>query len=104
MKAAAVVIILLISLYIQAITGGEYDRKGNEGIMQKMNLPLRQFLTLIGPGQKIKVVSEDSETLFKGTNAKIRDKEELHDREVKHIQPGADVENAGKYVFTIWVY
>ena len=49
----------------------------------KMNLPLQQFLTLVGPAQKVVVVDEEfkqengDEPLFSGPAAKMRDKPEL---------------------------
>lgn len=54
--------------------------------MEKMNLPLKQFLTLVGPAQALEVIEEDeTEPVFKGKAAKIRDSEKLLDREVKLI-------------------
>lgn len=75
--------------------------------MQKMNLPLQQFLTLVGPAQKIVVVDEEfsqergDEPLFKGLAAKLRDKPELLERDVKMIAPtnASPVAN-----FWIWIY
>lgn len=63
----------------------------------KMNLPLKEFLTLVGPAQVLHIIEEgETEPAFKDRSVKIRDHEELLDREVKFIQPAADTENAGK--------
>ena len=71
----------------------------------KMNLPLKEFLTLVGPAQVLHIIEEgETEPAFKDRSVKIRDHEELLDREVKFIQPAADTENAGKYIFKIWIY
>lgn len=71
----------------------------------KMNLPLKEFLTLVGPAQVLHIIEEgETEPAFKDRSVKIRDHEELLDREVKFIQPAADTENAGKYTFKIWIY
>ena len=44
--------------------------------MEKMNLPLKQFLTLVGPAQALEVIEEDAaEPVFTGKAAKIRDNE-----------------------------
>lgn len=73
--------------------------------MEKMNLPLKQFLTLVGPAQALEIIEEDDrEPIFIGKAAKIRDCEELLIREVKHIQSAADVGNSEKYIFRIWIY
>ena len=65
----------------------------------KMNLPLKEFLTLVGPAQVLHIIEEgETEPAFKDRSVKIRDHEELLDREVKFIQPAADTENAGKYI------
>ena len=65
----------------------------------KMNLPLKEFLTLVGPAQVLHIIEEgETEPAFKDRSVKIRD------REVKFIQPAADTENAGKYIFKIWIY
>lgn len=78
---------------------GEHSMKG------KMNLPLKEFLTLVGPAQVLHIIEEgETEPAFKDRSVKIRDHEELLDREVKFIQPAADTENAGKYIFKIWIY
>ena len=42
-------------------------RKGKK--MEKMNLELGNFLTLVGPAQMIEVVNEDNEELFVGKAA-----------------------------------
>ena len=35
--------------------------------MEKMNLPLQQFLTLVGPAQTLEIIEEDaSEPIFTG--------------------------------------
>lgn len=80
--------------------------------MEKMKLPLKDFLTLVGPAQILEVVDETygqkieehAEPLFYDKTVKIRDHEELLSRDVKHIQPTADPEHAGKYIFKIWIY
>ena len=42
--------------------------------MEKMNLPLQQFLTLVGPAQALEIIEEDdTEPVFTGKAAKIRD-------------------------------
>ncbi len=74
---------------------------------EKMNLPLRQFLTLVGPAAPLVVVDEDysqergDEPLFRGKAAKMRDYPELLAREVKLIAP---VTEAGAADFWIWIY
>ena len=79
----------------------------------KMNLPLKDFLTLVGPAQVLHIIEEgETEPIFKDRSVKIRDHEELLDREVKFIQPAADKENepetdeenTKKYIFKIWIY
>lgn len=84
---------------------------------EKMNLPIEQFLTLTGPAQILQIAEEGTEEpLFVGKAAKIRNSDKEQDpeerekleallaREVKFIQPAADTENAGKYIFKIWLY
>lgn len=57
----------------------------------KMNLPLKEFLTLVGPAQVLHIIEEgETEPAFKDRSVKIRDHEELLDREVKFIQPAAE--------------
>ena len=78
--------------------------------MEKMNLPLQQFLTLVGPAQALEIIEEDdTEPVFTGKAAKIRDHEELLTREVKHIQTGTKRRyEQGKKPFEpilkIWIY
>lgn len=73
--------------------------------MEKMNLPLKQFLTLVGPAQALEIIEEDAtEPVFEDKAVKIRDRDELLDREVKHIQPAADAAHAGRYIIRIWIY
>ena len=73
--------------------------------MEKMNLPLGKFLTLVGPAQIVEVVEEDeTELVFRDKAAKIRDYEYLLPREVKHIEPKENKENAMKLIFKIWIY
>lgn len=73
--------------------------------MEKMNLPLKQFLTLAGPAQVIEITEEDAEEpLFRGKAARIRDHEDLLNREVKFIQPVPDKDNTEKAIFKIWIY
>lgn len=75
--------------------------------MEKMNLPLQQFLTLVSPAQEIVVIDEEFEQergdkpLFSGKGAKMRDKPELLKREVKLIAPAPTVAGAA---FWIWIY
>lgn len=91
--------------------------KGKKIMKEKMNLPLEQFLTLTGPAQILQIAEEGAEEpLFVGKAAKIRNSDKEQDpeerakleailaREVKFIQPAADTENAGKYIFKIWLY
>ena len=53
----------------------------------KMNLPLKEFLTLVGPAQVLHIIEEgETEPAFKDRSVKIRDHEELLDREVKFIR------------------
>lgn len=73
--------------------------------MEKMNLPLGKFLTLVGPAQIVEVVEEDeTELVFRDKAAKIRDYEDLLPREVKYIEPKENKENAMKLIFKIWIY
>lgn len=76
--------------------------------MEKMKLPLRQFLTLVSPAQLLEVKEDEAkdpeEIIYSGTAAKIRDRVELHDRDVKFISAAASIENAGKYAFKIVIY
>ena len=82
---------------------------------EKMHLPLKDFLTLVGPAQEIHILEEDSaDLLFADKAAKIRDCKELLEREVKFIQPGAitrrngqpvkNPEESRNHIFIIWVY
>lgn len=71
--------------------------------MEKMNLPLRQFLTLVGPAQALEIIEEDAaEPIFTGKAAKVRKREELLTREVKHIQPATALHF--EPIFKIWIY
>lgn len=80
--------------------------------MKKMKLPLQDFLTLVGPAQILEVVDESNgqknnehiPPLFSDKAVKARDHEELLSRDVKHIQPTADPDHEGKYIFKIWIY
>ena len=76
--------------------------------MEKMKLPLREFLTLVGPAQLLEVKEDEAkdpdEVIFYGLSAKIRDRKELHGRDVKFIQPAAAVEEAGKCILKIVIY
>ena len=81
---------------------------------EKMNLPLKDFLTLVGPAQVIHILEEDSaDLLFTDKAAKIRDYKDLLEREVKFIQPGAitrrdgqpvKTEESRNFIFMIWIY
>lgn len=73
--------------------------------MEKMNLPLKQFLTLVGPAQVLEIIEEDAtEPVFKDKAAKIRDHEELLSREVKLIEPVLTVTPYYMTHFRIWIY
>ncbi|MFR8342247.1 MAG: hypothetical protein ACLVA6_08210 [Dorea sp.] len=73
--------------------------------MEKMNLPLKQFLTLAGPAQALEIIEEDAtEPVFKDKAAKIRDHEELLSREVKLIEPVLTVTPYYMTHFRIWIY
>lgn len=73
--------------------------------MKKMNLPLKQFLTLVGPAQALEIIEEDAtEPVFKDKAAKIRDHEELLSREVKLIEPVLTVTPYYMTHFRIWIY
>ncbi len=73
--------------------------------MEKMNLPLKQFLTLVGPAQALEIIEEDAtEPVFKDKAAKIRDHEELLSREVKLIEPVLTVTPYYMTHFRIWIY
>lgn len=73
--------------------------------MEKMNLPLNKFLTLVGPAQIIEIVEEnETEPIFKDKAVKIRDYENLMTREVKYIEPEENKENAAKLILKIWIY
>lgn len=73
--------------------------------MEKMNLPLKQFLTLVGPAQALEIIEEDAtELVFKDKAAKIRDHEELLSREVKLIEPVLTVTPYYMTHFRIWIY
>ena len=73
--------------------------------MEKMNLPLKQFLTLVGPAQALEIIEEDAtEPVFKDKAAKIRDHEELLSREVKLIEPVLTVLQYYTTHFRIWIY
>ena len=73
--------------------------------MEKMNLPLKQFLTLVGPSQALEIIEEDAtEPVFKDKAAKIRDHEELLSREVKLIEPVLTVTPYYMTHFRIWIY
>lgn len=77
-------------------------RKGKK--MEKMNLELGDFLTLVGPAQMIEVVNEDNEELFVGKAAKAKREEQLTKKYVKFIsfepKPSMEKEEA----FKIWLY
>ena len=52
----------------------------------KMNLPLKEFLTLVGPAQVLHIIEEgETEPAFKDRSVKIRDHEELLDLSLIHI-------------------
>lgn len=71
----------------------------------KMNLSLRDFLTLVGPAQVLNIIEEEGEEpIFNDKTGKIRDFEDLLNREVKFIEPTADAENTGRYILKIWIY
>lgn len=73
--------------------------------MEKMNLQLKQFLTLVGPAQALEIIEEDAtEPVFKDKAAKIRDHEELLSREVKLIEPVLTVTPYYMTHFRIWIY
>lgn len=73
--------------------------------MEKMNLPLKQFLTLVGPAQALEIIEEDATgPVFKDKAAKIRDHEELLSREVKLIEPVLTVTPYYMTHFRIWIY
>lgn len=76
--------------------------------MEKMKLPLRQFLTLVGPAQLLEIKEDEAkdpeEIIYSGKAAKIRDHAELHNRDVKFILPAAAVDDAGKYILKIVIY
>ena len=87
------------------------DQKGDK---MKADLKLKDFLTLIGPAQLVRVIDEEagepeaedqeeSQTLYKGVAAKARDNVDT-ERMIKFIIPAATPEDAGRYVLKIYIY
>lgn len=71
----------------------------------KMNLPLKDFLTLVGPALVLHIIEEEGEEpLFNDKAGKIRDFKDLLNREVKFIEPTADIGNTGRFILRIWIY
>ena len=60
----------------------------------KMNLPLKEFLTLVGPAQVLHIIEEgETEPAFKDRSVKIRDHEEFSG---KDNEPGPDQDRKGR--------
>lgn len=75
----------------------------------KAEIKLKDFLTVIGPAQLIRVIDEEigeqdeDQILYKGVAAKARDKVDT-ERMIKFIIPAALPEEAGRYVLKIYIY
>lgn len=87
------------------------DQKGDK---MKADLKLKDFLTLIGPAQLVRVIDEEagepeaedqeeSKTLYKGVAAKARDEVDT-ERMIKFIIPEALPEEAGRHALKIYIY
>lgn len=71
--------------------------------MEKIQLSLQQFLTIVGPAQTVEIIEEDAkEPAFTGKAVKVRDREELLLREVKHIQPVQGPQP--RPILKVWIY
>ena len=82
------------------------DQKGDK---MKADLKLKDFLTLIGPAQLVRVIDEEAgeqdedQILYKGVAAKARDEVDT-ERMIKFIIPEALPEEAGRYALKIYIY
>lgn len=75
----------------------------------KADIKLKDFFTLIGPAQLIRVIDEEAgeqdedQILYKGVAAKARDEVDT-ERMIKFIIPEALPEEAGRYALKIYIY
>lgn len=75
----------------------------------KADIKLKDFFTLIGPAQLIRVIDEEAgekeedQILYKGVTAKARDEVDT-DRMIKFIIPEALPEEAGRLALKIYIY
>lgn len=82
------------------------DQKGDK---MKADIKLKDFFTLIGPAQLIRVIDEEAgeqdedQILYKGVAAKARDEVDT-ERMIKFIIPEALPEEAGRYALKIYIY
>lgn len=82
------------------------DQKGDK---MKADIKLKDFFTLIGPAQLIRVIDEEAgeqdedQILYKGVAAKARDEVDTG-RMIKFIIPEALPEEAGRYALKIYIY
>lgn len=75
----------------------------------KADIKLKDFFTLIGPAQLIRVIDEEAgeqeedQILYKGVTAKARDEVDT-DRMIKFIIPEVLPEEAGRLALKIYIY
>lgn len=94
---------------------GKRSKQGRKGTKMKADIKLKDFFTLIGPAQLIRVIDEEaagepetedqeeSTTLYKGVAAKARDEVDT-ERMIKFIIPEALPEEAGRHALKIYIY
>ncbi len=74
--------------------------------MEKARITLQQLTSIMGPGVMIEIKNtKEPDPLYRGVAAKLKDKPELTDREIKVFYLDADLAAGfGKSILTIWVY
>ena len=72
---------------------------------EKVNLPLKDLLTLIGPAQVVRIMEEEDDgPVFEGNAVRLRDYKGLTEQKVRFIQPTPPQVQGGRYALEIWVY
>lgn len=72
---------------------------------EKVDLALKDLLTLIGPAQIVRIMEEEDEgPVFEGNAVLLRDYKELTEQKVRFIQPTPPQVLGGRYALEIWVY